>query len=74
MTMFDTQDVPDFFHSITFDNGIIVEFNNESMLLFYNTDEEEVMRLDPADLTTLYSAYRGMVRERCEESAWSGEE
>jgi hypothetical protein len=73
--MFDTRDIPDFFNSITFDNGICVEFNEESMIIFYDSnDDGEVMRLDPSDLTTLYSAYRGMVREKLEEDGWSNKE
>ena len=68
--MFDTRDIPDFFHSITFDNGIIAEFNEESTIMFYNSDEEKIMQLDPSDLMILYSAYRGMVRERLEEEMW----
>ena len=63
--------VPDFFHSFTFDNGIIVEFNKESTINFYNTEEELIMRLDPSDLTTLYAAHRAMVREIMEEGVWS---
>lgn len=70
--MFDTQDIPDFFHSMTFDNGIIVEFNQESMIMFYNSDDEKIMQLDPGDLTMLYAAYRAMVREGMEECAWRG--
>jgi hypothetical protein len=72
--MFDTQDVPDFFHSITFDNGIIVEFNHESTIMFYNSDDERIMQLDPSDMMILYSAYRGMVREKLEEDGWSNKE
>ena len=62
---------PDFFHSFTFDNGIIVEFNDESTINFYNIGEELVMTLDPSDLTTLYAAYRAMIRENLEEDRWS---
>lgn len=71
--MFDTRDIPDFFRSITFDNGNIAEFNEESMIMFYNSDEEKIMQLDPADLTTLYATYRAMVRERLEEGMWGDE-
>lgn len=69
--MFDTRDIPDFFHSITFGNGICVEFNEESTINFYDSDDEKIIQLDPSDLTTLYYAYRGMVRERLEEKTWS---
>lgn len=72
--MFETQDVPDFFHSITFDSGITVEFNNESPINFYDSDDERIMQLDPSDMMILYSAYRGMVRERLEEEVWSDKE
>ena len=64
--------IPDFFRSITFGNGIIVEFNEESTINFYNANEELIIRIDPEDLSTLYSAYRGMIRERMEERLWSG--
>ena len=72
--MFDTQDIPDFFHSITFDNGICVEFNEASTINFYNSDDEKIMQLDPSDIMILYSAHRGMVRERFEEDMWSNKE
>lgn len=72
--MFATQDIPDFFHRITFDNGISVEFNQESTVNFYDSDDEEIMRIDPSDVMIIYQAYRGMVRERCEEDGWRGEE
>lgn len=68
--MFDTRDIPDFFHGITFDNGISVEFNEESTINFYDSNNEMIMRLDPSDLTTLYGAYRVMIREILEEKAW----
>ena len=69
--MFDTRDIPDFFHSITFDNGICTEFDEESTINFYDSNGEIMMRLDPSDLTTIYAAYRAMVRERLEEEVWS---
>lgn len=72
--MFDTRDIPEFFHSITFDNGITVEFNHESTLNFYNSDEEMIMQLDPVDMTTIYATYRAMVREHLEEDGWSNQE
>jgi hypothetical protein len=72
--MFDTRDIPDFFRSITFGNGICVEFNEESTIIFYDSDDEKIMQLDPSDLTTLYSAYRGMTRECLEEEMWSNKE
>ena len=72
--MFDTRDIPEFFHSITFDNGITVEFNHESTLNFYNSDEEMIMQLDPIDMTTIYATYRAMVREYLEEDVWSNKE
>ena len=69
--MFDTRDIPDFFHSMTFDNEICAEFNEESTINFYNSDDEKIMQLDPSDLMILYSAHRGMVRERLEEDRWA---
>lgn len=72
--MIDTQNIPDFFRSMAFDTGITAEFNHESLIMFYNSDDEEIMRLDPNDVMILYSAYRGMVRERLEERMWSNKE
>ena len=72
--MFDTRDIPDFFHSIILDDGTIVEFNQESTIMFYNSDEERIMQLDPSDLMVLYASYRAMVRERLEERMWSNKE
>jgi len=69
--MFDVRSVPDFFHSITFENGVSVEFNEESTIMFYNQDSDEpIMMLDPSDLSTIYAAYRMLVKERLEESCW----
>jgi len=72
--MFDTRiPIPDFFKSITFDNGVVVEFNEESNIRFYNDVEDEaIMCLDPSDLSTLYASYRNMVKEQIEERHWSG--
>jgi hypothetical protein len=72
--VFDTRDIPDFFRSITLDNGISIEFNEESTINFYDSNDEKIMQLDPTDLTTLYATYRAMVRERLEEDAWSNKE
>lgn len=69
--MLDTQD---FFRSISFGIGITAEFSHESLIMFYNSDDEEIMRLDPEDMMMLYSAHRGMVRERLEERAWGNKE
>ena len=69
--MFDIQDIPDFFRSITFDNRISVEFNEKSTINFYDSDDEMIMQLDPSDLTTLYAAHRAMVREIMEEDIWT---
>jgi len=73
--MFDRRPVPGFFQSITFGNDITVEFNEESTINFYDkSSDEAIMRFDPTDLSTLYAAYRTMVRERLEEARWRGEE
>jgi len=72
--MFDTRDIPDFFHSITFANGICAEFNEESTIIFYNSDDEKIMSIDPSDMMALYASYRAMVRERLEEEGWSNKE
>jgi len=72
MRMFDTS-IIDYKRSITFDNGICAEFNDESLIIFYDSDtDEEITSIDPADLSTLYHTYRGMIKERMEESQWSG--
>lgn len=68
------EDDPDFFHSMTFGDGVTAEFNNISTVMFYNSDGERIMQLDPGDMMMLYAAYRAMVREGLEEEAWHGEE
>lgn len=73
--MFDKRIVPDFFYTITFDNGITAEFNEESQISFYGVDgDESILRIDPSDLSTLHSAYRTMVKERIEEERWGRSE
>lgn len=75
--MFDkrTPLIPDFFRSIIFDSGVSVEFDSESLISFYNVDNDGlVIRLDPSELTTLYAAYRAMVKERLEEERWGSAE
>ena len=69
--MFDIPSI-DYKRSIMFDNGICAEFNEESLIMFYNEDDELIMMLDPADLSTLYHAYRGMIKEHIEAMRWSG--
>ena len=62
----------DYKRSIAFDNGICAEFNEESLIMFYNEDDELIMMLDPSDLSTLYHAYRGMIKEHIDAMRWSG--
>ena len=69
--MIDTS-IMDYKRSITFDNGICAEFNEESLIMFYNEDDELIMMLDPSDLSTLYHAYRGMIREHIDAMRWRG--
>ena len=71
MCVIDTP-IMDFKRSIAFDNGICAEFNEESLIMFYNEDDELIMMLDPADLSTLYHAYRGMIKEHIEAMRWRG--
>jgi len=53
-------------------NGkIIVSFDEESLIFFYDAEtEEEIMRLDPSDLSIVYGVFQQMKREiRCEQHA-----
>lgn len=53
-------------------NGkIIVSFDEESLIFFYDAEtEEEIMRLDPNDLSIIYGVFQQMKKEiRCERNA-----
>jgi len=47
---------------------IIVNFNEESYIFFYDADtDEEIMRIDPSELSIIYGVYRQMKKEIKEE-------
>ena len=47
---------------------IIVNFNEESCIFFYDSEtDEEIMRIDPSDLSIIYGVYQQMKKEIKEE-------
>ena len=72
--MFDVYHAPEPTQSITFDSRICAEFNHESQITFYDENEDEIMMLDPSDLSTLYHAYRACVKEHLQEERWKGKD
>jgi len=66
-------DIPEkeFEFRIGLNGKIIVSFDEESLIFFYDAEtEEEIMRLDPSDLSIVYGVFQQMKREiRCEQHA-----
>jgi len=54
--------------SIKTGGGILVEFNEQSTINFYDKEEELVCMIDPTDLSNIYGAWCQMVKERLEEN------
>ena len=60
----------DFEFRIGFHGEIIVSFDEESLIFFYDSEtEEEIMRIDPSDLSIIYGVYQQMKKELREEAA-----
>jgi len=66
-------DIPEkeFEFRIGLNGKIIVSFDEESLIFFYDADtEEEIMRIDPSDLSIIYGVFQQMKKEiRCERNA-----
>ena len=63
---------PEHTGEFTFESGINISFGDGSMIDFYNEEDDLILRMDPEEISIIYSSYRAMVRERLEEQMWSG--
>jgi hypothetical protein len=53
-------------------DGTGVSFSEHSGIEFYDENDNDIITIDPTELTLIYSAYRAMIREMVEEKKWAG--